>query len=108
MQLFQPMETFSCHQGLGRSLLAVSLREQRSEIVNYQSAYFNMDVRNCVEELLSATSDAAGMRGRGCVQIRMPPQNVLVGLGTEKWLLLQLKAFFSDIKVNTIIPTLLN
>lgn len=98
------MEAFSCHQGLGRSLLALGLREQRSEIVNYQSAYFNIGIRNrrnSVAELFSATSDAAGMRGRGPVKIRTPPQILLVGLGTEKCPLLQLKGFFSDIKVNT-------
>lgn len=95
------METFSCRQGLGRSTLVVSLRERRSEIVDYQSADLNTDVRNSVAELFSATSDAAGLRGKGHVMITPPPQVLLVGLGAEKWPLFQLKAFFADIKVNT-------
>lgn len=102
MLLRQPMETFPCRRGLGRSTLVVSLRERRSEIVDYQSADLNTDVRNSVAELFRATSDAAGMRGKGHVMIRMaPPQVLLVGLGAEKWPLFQLKAFFADIKVNT-------
>lgn len=77
MLLRQPMETFSCRQGWGRSTLVVSLRERRSEIVDYQSADLNTDVRNSVAELFSATSDAAGMRGKGHVMIRMPPPTPL-------------------------------
>lgn len=74
------METFSCHQGLGRSLLAVGLKERRSEIVDYQSANFNTDIRNCRNcRIFSVTSDAAGTRGKGHVKIRMPPQILLVG-----------------------------
>lgn len=54
-----------------------------------------------VTELFSATSNAAGMRGTAHVKIGMLSQILLGGLKAEIWPLLQLKAFFSVIKVNT-------